>query len=43
MAEELDRLSREMMEEESAYTEEAEHYSASVEILREFKRTDGGR
>ena len=33
MAEELDRLNREMLEEESAYTEEAEHYSASVEVL----------
>jgi len=42
MAEELDRLNREMMKEESAYTEEAEHYSASVEVLKEFKKADGG-
>ncbi|KAI4624928.1 uncharacterized protein J4E87_005409 [Alternaria ethzedia] len=42
MAEELDRLKREMMEEESAYTEEAEHYSASVEVLKEFKKADDG-
>jgi len=42
MAEELDRLNREMMEEESAYTEEAEHYNASVEVLEEFKKADGG-
>ncbi|KAI4941817.1 hypothetical protein J4E86_010328 [Alternaria arbusti] len=42
MAEELDRLNREMLEEESAYTEEAEHYSASVEVLQEFKKADGG-
>ncbi|KAI4618604.1 hypothetical protein J4E80_005206 [Alternaria sp. BMP 0032] len=42
MAEELDRLNREMLEEESAYTEEAEHYSASVEVLEEFKKADGG-
>jgi len=42
MAEELDRLNREMLEEESAYTEEAEHYSASIEVLEEFKKADGG-
>jgi hypothetical protein len=43
MAEALDRLKREMMEEESAYSEEAEHYSASVEILRGFKKTDSAK
>ncbi|KAI4951096.1 hypothetical protein J4E91_003801 [Alternaria rosae] len=42
IAEELDRLNQAVMEEESAYTEEAEHYSASVEILQEFKKVDGG-
>ena len=42
MAEELDRLNEAMMEEESAYNEEAEHYSASVEVLQEFKKADGG-
>ncbi|KAI4642407.1 hypothetical protein J4E93_007555 [Alternaria ventricosa] len=42
MAEELDRLNREMKEEESAYTEEAEHYNASVEILQDFKKADDG-
>jgi hypothetical protein len=43
MAEALDRLNREMMEEESAYSEEAEHYSASVEILRCFEKTDSAK
>jgi len=41
MAEELDRLNQEMIEMESAYTEEAEHYNASVEVLQEFKKADG--
>ncbi|CAO2648918.1 Nn.00g098670.m01.CDS01 [Neocucurbitaria sp. VM-36] len=40
MAEELERLKAEMMEEENAYAEEEEHYSASVEILGEFKKVD---
>ncbi|KAI4663576.1 uncharacterized protein J4E78_003992 [Alternaria triticimaculans] len=41
MAEELDRLNQELIEMESAYTEEAEHYNASVEVLQEFKKADG--
>ncbi|KAG9196325.1 hypothetical protein G6011_01446 [Alternaria panax] len=41
MAEELDRLNQEMMEEESANTEEVEHYSTSVEILQEFRKAEG--
>jgi hypothetical protein len=40
MAEELERLKQEMMDEEMAYTEEEQHYSASVEILQEFKNAD---
>lgn len=43
MAEELDRLNQEMMDEESAYTEEAEHYSASSELLKDFKKADGSK
>lgn len=42
MAEELARLNEEMMAEESAYTEEEQHLSASVEMLAEFKMADGG-
>jgi hypothetical protein len=42
MAEELDRLHQMMTEEENAYTEETEHYSASIRILQEFKKAEGG-
>jgi hypothetical protein len=42
MAEELERLNQEMMDEERACTEEEQHYSASVDILQEFRKADGG-
>ncbi|KAF2134308.1 hypothetical protein P153DRAFT_428111 [Dothidotthia symphoricarpi CBS 119687] len=42
MTEELERLAREMQEEENAYFEDEQHFTASVEILEEFKRSDGG-
>jgi hypothetical protein len=41
MAKELERLNAELMEEETAYNEDQEHYSASVEMLTEFKKVDG--
>lgn len=41
MAEELDRLHQMTTEEENAYTEETEHYSASIRILQEFKKAEG--
>jgi hypothetical protein len=42
MAEELERLKQDIMDEEIAYTEEEQHYSASAEILQEYKKADGG-
>ncbi|CAN9391309.1 unnamed protein product [Alternaria sp. RS040] len=41
MVEELDRLHQMMTEEEKAYAEETKHYSASIEILQAFKKTEG--
>jgi len=41
MAEELDRLHQMMTEEENAYIEEAEHYSASIGILQGFRKAEG--
>ncbi|CAN9176931.1 unnamed protein product [Alternaria alternata] len=41
MAEELDRLHQMMTEEENAYSEETEHYSASIGILQAFKKAEG--
>ncbi|CAI9635291.1 hypothetical protein GT037_007736 [Alternaria burnsii] len=41
MVEELDRLHQMMTEEEKAYAEETEHYSASIGILQAFKKTEG--
>ena len=42
MAEELERLNQEMMEEEAAAAEDEEHFNASVEMLAEFENGDGG-
>jgi hypothetical protein len=42
MAEELERLSRELMEEEAAAAEDEEHLNASVEMLKEFEAAGGG-
>jgi hypothetical protein len=41
MAEELDRLHQIMTQEENAYAEETEHYSASIGILQAFKKAEG--
>jgi len=40
MAAELERLNRDIIEEEGAYAEEVEHYKASVEVLQMFKKAD---
>ena len=43
MAEELERINREMMEEEeAAVAEDEEHLKASAEMYEEFKSADGG-
>jgi len=42
MAEELERLNKEMMEEEAAAAEDEEHLNASVEMLAEFEKESGG-
>jgi predicted nucleic acid-binding Zn-ribbon protein len=42
MAEELDRLNKEMMEEEVAVAEAEEHAKATAEMLAEFEKVDGG-
>tara|TARA_R110002003_G_scaffold97_19_gene7906 strand:- start:8655 stop:9659 length:1005 start_codon:yes stop_codon:yes gene_type:complete len=42
MAEELERLNRELMEEEAAAAEDEEHLNASVEMLKEFETAEGG-
>lgn len=41
MAEELERLEREMMEEEAAAAEDEEHLMATEEMLKEFEMGDG--
>jgi predicted nucleic acid-binding Zn-ribbon protein len=42
LAEELERLNREMMEEEAAAAEDEEHLKASAEMYEEFKSAGGG-
>jgi hypothetical protein len=42
MAEELERLNKELMEEEAAAAEDEEHLKASVEMLKEFETAEGG-
>jgi hypothetical protein len=41
LAEELERLNREMMEEEAAAAEDDEHLSASVEMREELRKGEG--
>ena len=43
MAEESERLNQQLMDEESAYLEEEQHYNASLEMLKSFKEGDGGK
>ena len=38
MSAELERLNQEIIEEEGAYSEEINHYQASIEVLRRFKK-----
>ncbi|KAH7391789.1 hypothetical protein BKA66DRAFT_487980 [Pyrenochaeta sp. MPI-SDFR-AT-0127] len=40
MMEELERLKQELMDEEDAYTKDEDRYSASVEMLAEFRKAD---
>jgi uncharacterized protein YcbK (DUF882 family) len=42
MAEELERLHKEMLEEEAAAAEDEEHLNASVELLAEFEQAGDG-
>jgi hypothetical protein len=42
MAEELERLNQELMQEEAAAAEDEEHLIASTEMLAEFEKDDGG-
>ncbi|KAF2831984.1 hypothetical protein CC86DRAFT_400764 [Ophiobolus disseminans] len=42
MAEELERINREMMEEEAAAAEDEEHLKVSAQMLAEFEKGDGG-
>lgn len=41
MAEELDRLNKEMLEEEAAYEDDKQHYKTSLEMLKEFESRNG--
>lgn len=41
MAAELERLNAEIMEVEAEYAEDEEHLTASLEMLREFRKADG--
>ncbi|KAH9878546.1 hypothetical protein IAQ61_001818 [Plenodomus lingam] len=43
MAEELERLNADMMDEELAFTEEHDHFAASLEMLKEFKQAESGK
>jgi hypothetical protein len=40
LAEELERLNREVAEEEAAAAEDEERYQASMEILKEFEKEE---